>query len=170
MNFLDIIFLILWLFFTIRGISKGLVKEVFSLAGVVIGFVGAYVYLDSVMAFLGASGTVLKIIVFILLFAVIYFVVVIVGAIFSKILKLIFLGFLDRLLGLVFGFLEGFAISAIIVYLLTLFPKGMDWVQASTLGPFILKILKSLGWNIHVKIPSGGPLAYHFIGQILRTL
>jgi len=166
MNFLDIVILILWLFFAIRGVSKGLVKEVFSLAGVIVGFVGAYIYIDRVMDFIGVSGTVMKILVFILIFVVLYFAVLLIGVIISKILKLIFLGFLNRLLGLVLGFLEGFVISSLIVYLLTLFSKGMDWVDSSTLGPFILKVLRNIGWHIHVKIPEGGPLTYHLVKNL----
>ncbi len=167
MNFLDIVFLILWFYFTVRGVRKGFIKEVFSLAGVIVGFVGAYTYIDYVMGFIGAEGTVLKILVFILLYSLIYFAVYLIGAILSKILKLILLGFIDRILGLVLGFVEGFALTGIIVYLLSLFPIGREWVRASKLGPFITDVLREVGFKIHLYIPEDGALTLHRLFKIL---
>lgn len=160
MTILDIILLIIWVFFMFRGVRKGFFREIFSLAGVVAGFGIAYLYLDEVMAALGlrSPGILIRIGLFLAILVVVYFVVALAGVILSKIVKLLLLGFLDRFLGLVFGLLEGIVVSLVVVYLLSLFERGLGWVNSSSLGSLLLDMLKTFGANVLPGVPQGGSL------------
>jgi len=78
-------------------------------------------------------------------FLTIVVVTQIVGALLSRFLKLIFLGFVDRLLGMVLGMLEAMIIAGMIVSVLARIKPVKEYVYESRIGPFLVQIFTGFG-------------------------
>ena len=105
---------------TLVSIWRGFSREAISLLGWIISFVIANLYagtaaislvsvIDNAMARLLAS--------WLLIFIVVLLITTFFSKVFSKVVFAVGLGFLDRLLGIVFGFARGVIIAMVIVFL-----------------------------------------------------
>ncbi len=138
---LDYVFALIIVVSTGFALTKGLVREIISLVSLIGGFVLAALYYpvtahwflpfsksDSIANLLG--------------FLTIFLGCVIVGAIaaylVNKFVKMTALEWVDRLLGAVYGFLRGWAVSSIIILALVAFPLREDLVARSYLAPYLL--------------------------------
>lgn len=141
MNGLDIAILVLIILLAIRGFSKGLIREVFSIGGVVLGFFLALKFVQNTTHFLGIENTTLaKVVAFTIVFLAIVLITQIAGALLSRFLRLIFLGFVDRLLGMVLGVLEAMIIAGMIVSVLARIKPIKEYVYESRMGPFLVQM------------------------------
>ena len=148
MNWLDLVFIAVLLFSTVRSFRKGFSREIVglvaSLAALVLamwfyGIVGSYVapYVSS----LGVANMIgfVLVVIAVLLFGAL------VGSIVSRFLRTIGLSFFDRLLGAGFGFLRGLLIAiALITAYIAFVPHGEkdptpDAVVHSRIAPWILE-------------------------------
>jgi len=146
MNGLDIAILVLIILLAIRGFSKGLIREVFSIGGVVLGFFLALKFVQNTTHFLGIENTTLaKVVAFIIVFLAIVIITQIAGALLSRFLRLIFLGFVDRLLGMVLGVLEAMIIAGMIVSVLARIKPIKEYVYESRMGPFLVQMFTGFG-------------------------
>ena len=148
MNPLDIIIVATMGFFIVRGIFRGFIKEIASLAGVVLGIwlairlqpqVADYLkpYLPSTQ-FLGLIS-----------FAAIFFLVLLFCNLFGWTLKLLFkkgfLGWADRTLGAGLAATKGLVITYLGIVLLTFFlPSGAPIMARSKLAPLIIASYQTL--------------------------
>jgi membrane protein required for colicin V production len=118
MNLLDWIFIIIIGVSAIYGLFKGLIKEVVSLPAVIIGFIVAsrfYMGAFPLLIDLGLGEQAANILSFFVLFIVIFIVIVLIGRLIHKFVHAIFLGWLNRLGGIGFGFIRGIIVSSIII-------------------------------------------------------
>ncbi len=120
MNTFDIIITALLVFGFIRGLLKGLFVEVASLAALILGVYGAihFSYFASALLknYVSWDEKYLTIVAFALTFAVIVIVIALLGKLFTKIASFAALGFLNKLLGGVFGALKiGLILSVILL-------------------------------------------------------
>jgi membrane protein required for colicin V production len=136
MNLLDFILISILVFCLIRGIFRGLVKELTAIVGVLSGFYAAYSYYPHLSKYLGRWITntgYANIVGCLLLFAGIYLAVGITGALIRYFMKIVFLGWTDRLCGLFFGAFKGALIVAVLVVALTTFlPKDASILKGSS--------------------------------------
>jgi membrane protein required for colicin V production len=111
MNLLDIIILAVLLFFALKGLVRGLVNEASSLTGLLLGGWLAYHYYPVVSApirtILHIPGHVASFLAFMLLLLLTGIIAHIAGNIITTALKLVMLGSLNRLGGIVIGVAEG---------------------------------------------------------------
>ncbi|MDA8138055.1 MAG: CvpA family protein [Desulfobacteraceae bacterium] len=135
MNLLDIALLVILGFFLIRGIFRGLVKELSSIIGVFSGFFAAYRFYPQVAQHLARwvpNGSYANIISCLLLFIGVYLVVSLIGMLIKYLMNIVFLGWTDRLCGLVFGAIKGaLIVSAIVIMLTTFLPKNSAMLKGS---------------------------------------
>ena len=128
MNLLDIVLATIIGFCLIRGIFRGLIKELSSIIGVVAGFYAAYSYYPLLAGLLKRWITdtgYANILACMTLFLGVYVGVSIAGVLIKYLMNIVFLGWTDRICGLVFGTLKGVLIVSVIVVLLTAFlPKN----------------------------------------------
>ena len=107
MAILDIILLLCFVPAIVGGISKGLIKEVVDLAAVLLAAWAAFKFAVPVADWMGGAftldPTILKVIAFCLIAVAISLVLNLFSALITKALSAISLGFLNRLLGLVFA-------------------------------------------------------------------
>lgn len=136
MNLLDLLILIPIVWGCFRGFSKGLVMELATLLGMIAGIVAAHYLESSVSDFLKQyftlSDAVLRIISYSFIFLAVLFISWIIGKIITKVVDMVMLGWLNKLLGAIFGLLKGVLVSAIIVLAIVYFDKNEKLITRQT--------------------------------------
>jgi membrane protein required for colicin V production len=122
MNWIDLIIVVLLILALIKGFTDGLVKEVASLAALILGIWGAIKFSSFTAAKLyewfDMSGQYVGIIAFMVTFIIIVVVIHFVGTLADKLIETVSLGFLNRLLGIVFGLFKSVLILSVIFVIL----------------------------------------------------
>ena len=148
MNILDIFILVILGFCLVRGIFRGIIKELTSIVGVFVGFFVAYNFYPVVAVLISrffANKAYLNIVSFFLAFTVLFLAVGLVGVILKHLFKAVALGWLDRVLGAAFGFIKAVLIvSVLLVPLTTYLPQRSPVIKDSFLAPYATKISQVL--------------------------
>ena len=141
MNPFDILIIVILGYSLVRGLFRGLVKEVSSIIGVLGGFYAAYTYykvLAGLLSGLIHDTAYLNILSFLIIFCGVLIIVGVLGVIIKYLLNIAFLGWVDRFGGVVFGVLKGILIVSILFITLTAFlPKGSAFIKNSELAPHV---------------------------------
>ncbi|MBU0464907.1 MAG: CvpA family protein [Proteobacteria bacterium] len=148
MNAFDIAIIVIISFCLIRGIFNGLVGEVSGIIGVYTGFYCAYTYypLIAVYAekFIKTSDT-RNLISFFILFCSILIIVNLISLLIRKVLNLVFLGWVDRGLGLFLGAGKGILVGSVLFIMITTFlPKGAGILAGSKFSPYVAQVSKAM--------------------------
>jgi len=135
-------------FCLIRGIFRGLIKEISSIIGVLAGYYAAYTYYvfpaKLLSKWLSNTGYI-NILSFLIIFCVVFIVISILGIIIKYLLSISFLGWVDRICGAGFGFIKGILIIAILLVVFTAFlPKGSPVIKKSFLAPHVAYISEAM--------------------------
>ncbi|MBI5063899.1 MAG: CvpA family protein [Desulfatitalea sp.] len=137
MNLIDYLLAVILVYCLIRGIFRGLVKELSALIGVLGGFYFAFNYYPQMTKTLErwiTTTAYAQIISFLILFFGVYLVVSIAGVIIKYLMNIAWLGWTDRLTGALFGAIKGVLIVSVIVAILTTFlPKNTTFLRDSLL-------------------------------------
>lgn len=148
MNFFDLGVLIIVGFCIVRGGFKGLVREISGIVGVVVGFYGANTYYPQLMPYLDSwisSPQLQKLVCFFLLFCLILIAVGLVAALIHKLLKIVFLGWVNRTFGVIFGAAKGILITTVLFIMITSFvPNGGNYMAASRTAPYLAQVADAL--------------------------
>ena len=141
MNLLDMAIVVILSFCLIRGLFRGIVKELSSIIGVFGGFYAAYTYymvLANLVSMWLPNLVYPNIISFLLIFCSVFIIISVIGIIIKYILNISFLAWADRIFGSVFGLIKGGLIAAVIVLALTAFlEKGASVISKSVLAPHV---------------------------------
>lgn len=144
MNWLDIGLLILLALSLVSGLMKGLVKEVFSLGGVVLSILAAMVVAP------GLAGTVEKwvpnetaayAVALLVVFLVVMVLVEFLARALTKVIKFVQLGAINHVLGAAFGLTRGVLIGTIVVLGIALFLDTANPVLVQS------KVVPYLSWG-----------------------
>ena len=126
MSIIDPILLLLMSLFAVRGYFKGLFRESFSLLGLIIGFMVAVRYDESLAVLLSGHWKLplifLKGVCFVGLFLSVYIVMNLAGWLLHRSAKVLFLQNLNRVGGVVVGAGKGTGLLALGIFLLLSFP------------------------------------------------
>ncbi|TWI71673.1 membrane protein required for colicin V production [Desulfobotulus alkaliphilus] len=148
MNPLDIAILCIVGFCLIRGIFRGLIREVSSIIGVLAGFYAAYTYYPMLTEMISrwfADLELAKMLAFLAIFLGIFILVALLGSLIRMVLSVVFLGWVDRLAGGGFGFVKGVLIvSVVLVALASFLPKENSLLPESRLAPNVLVVSEGL--------------------------
>lgn len=148
MNLLDILIVIVLSYCLIRGIFRGLVKEISAIIGVFAGFYAAYTYYSAVAGLLSrwiSNTAYLNILSFLIIFCLLFILVSVLGVIIKYVLKVAFLGWVDRICGAGFGFVKGILILAVLLMALTAFLKAnTPLIRESLLAPHVSTLSEKL--------------------------
>ncbi|WP_321394498.1 CvpA family protein [uncultured Desulfuromusa sp.] len=119
MGLIDIVILAILCFFLLKGIFRGLLKEVCSLLGLVLGGVFAFTFHLPLAQLLQDSFNLpAQLCVwgsFLAIFLLLVFLFAVIGFVLNRFVKLIFLGGFNRLAGAMFGIIQGVVILSMIV-------------------------------------------------------
>jgi membrane protein required for colicin V production len=137
-NILDYVLAAVFLISVILSFFRGFMREIISL---VTWFLAFYLALQFSPALSGVLHNVISYpkAAYIVSFIVIFIIVMILGGIAKRMAraidKIAFLGFFDKILGIVFGVLRGLLFVAIILFIIRLTPmQHSAWVQSSQLA------------------------------------
>jgi len=145
MNAFDIAIIVIISFCLIRGIFNGLIGEVSGIIGVFAGFYGASTYYPMTAVYVEKfikTPYIKNLVAFFILFCSILIIVNIISIVIRKILKLIFLGWLDRSLGLFFGAGKGILVVSVLFIMMTTFLPKSSVLTDSKFSPYVAKVSK----------------------------
>ncbi|GAB1418972.1 hypothetical protein MASR2M12_17370 [Bacteroidales bacterium] len=122
MNTVDIILVILLALSVISGFRNGLIKELASLAGLILGIYAAIHFSDVTADFIGeffkVTGKYQYFIAFVITLVMVVIVIAAIAKIVDHFLKALMLTFLNRLAGAIFGFIKGMLGISLFIMLL----------------------------------------------------
>jgi membrane protein required for colicin V production len=133
---------------TVVAISQGFFQEVFSLAGVVVGFLTAswgYRLVSAHLSYVNPPW-VADIIGFFLIFLLVVILAGAIGRITSWGMKQAGLRGIDRALGGAFGLLRGALFVTITLMATAAFAPQAPWLQKSELAPYFLVVGRAASW------------------------
>ena len=149
MNWIDLTLLAVVALFGLRGYFRGLFREIFSLVGLVAGFMVASRYNEAATSlgrnYWNPSPLLLKGAAFVVIFFIVYFLFNIGGWLLHQSVKPLFLQTVNRLGGVIVGIGKGAAITALIIF----FARSSSWLPQSTRdkfdGAYLVSPLSRLG-------------------------
>jgi membrane protein required for colicin V production len=141
MNPFDILIIVILGYSVVRGLFRGLVKELSSIIGVLGGFYAAYTYYHlpaGLLSNLIKNSAYRNILSFLIVFCVVLIFISILGVIIKYLMNIAFLGWVDRIGGVGFSAVKGILIVCILFITLTAFlPKGSAFIKNSVLAPHV---------------------------------
>ena len=153
MNILDIVLLVCLIPALIQGLRKGFIAQVVAIISLVLGGWLAYkfsaVVTEWLAQWLDITGQALNIISFILIFAVVVTLLFPLGKILEASVKIILLGWLNKLLGLVFALFKYALVIGLLVILFDSINDKFSLVSRSYLdSSFMYSGLKSISYSV----------------------
>ena len=163
MNWIDTAIVIVLIISVVMGFINGLVKEVASLAALILGIWGAIKFSTFTAAklydYFDMTGKYVGIIAFLITFGIIVVIIHFIGILADKLVNAVALGFLNRLLGIVFGVLKSVLIMSVFFVILNaidarkpFLPKeriegSIFYNPISDIAPAIFPIIGEGGFN-----------------------
>ncbi|MFH5832087.1 CvpA family protein [Halalkalibaculum sp. DA3122] len=171
MNLLDLIILLPLLYFAYRGFVNGLIKEVLSIAGIVLAVFLTFEYMDTlnklIGPFFGGDESYIPFISGAILFIGTIVVVQVIAHLSRKMLEAVNLNFINRISGMAFGVLKsGIVISAILL-ILAGFNQPSEEVRNESVTYSNIVYLAPLAYDL---VASAWPGAENFSDTIHKTL
>ncbi len=153
MSIFDIIVIVCLLIALCIGIKKGFIAQVVSLVSLCLGVWLSVTFAAPVSRWLESwislDDTVLKIIAFVMIFCVVAIVLTLVGKILEKIVKVVLLGWLNRLLGAVLAVVECILILCILLMIFDALNGTFSFVKADSLASTVFyEPLKTVSHSI----------------------
>jgi membrane protein required for colicin V production len=144
MNIFDAVCITILGYCLVRGIFRGLIKELSSIVGVFGGFYAAYTYYMKVGKLFSSwisNISYLNILSFLIIFCGVFIIISIIGVIIKYLLNIAFLGWVDHICGVGFGTIKGILIVSMLLMILTAFlPKNTPLIKNSLLSPIIASV------------------------------
>ena len=142
MNILDIILLICFVPALIQGIRKGFIAQAISIVSIIAGIWTSARFADVVSAWIGqfitASEQVLKVVAFAIILVIVFLVLAAVGKLLEGMFKLVMLGWLNKLLGVVFALIKTGLIVGLVIIAFSSLNETFKFVQESVLNESVL--------------------------------
>ncbi|MEW6080147.1 MAG: CvpA family protein [Thermodesulfobacteriota bacterium] len=158
MNTIDMIIIAVVGVFLIRGIFRGLTRELASIVGVIAGFYAAFIFSPLAVSFFPekiAAAPYAGLLGYGVVFCGVFLAVHLVGWLIRKLLGVILLGWLDRVLGAAFGAVKGALILVVVFFVVTRFvqPESGVWKQ-SLLYPYGVKAAETMAGIVSGHLPA----------------
>lgn len=148
MNGLDIAFFVICLFFFIRGIFRGLIKELTSTAGLLVGFVLARTYYNNMADLLTTfvqNPSFRQALGFLIIFLGVSLLISLIGLLLDRVVKVTMGNVANGLLGAMVGLIKAMALAAVVLMVTTAFIRpDTPFFQESVTWPYISFVSNSL--------------------------
>ena len=153
MNILDIILLICFVPSLVQGFRKGFISQVIAIISIIAGVWLSFRFATLVSAWLGqyiqGSEQVLKIVAFALIFIAVIAALALVGKLLEGTFKLVMLGWLNRLLGVVFSLLKAGLIVGLCIMAFCSLNNTFNFVGEEVLNSSVLfPPLKNMAYTV----------------------
>ena len=148
MNPFDILVIVIMAYGVIRGIFRGLVRELASIVGVLGGFYAAYTYYPHIAKLISpwiTNPAYLNIVSYMVLFLAVVVIVGILAVVIKYLLNIAYLGWVDRVSGALFGGVKAALIVSVLFIVLTAFlPKGAPIIKDAASSPIVASVSEVL--------------------------
>jgi membrane protein required for colicin V production len=141
---LDIVLAVVILGFFLTGLTRGIVRSMFGLMGIIIGLIVASRFYANFVIATELKWQYAKILSFIVVFLIVFLLIYLIGFIIQNLLSSLKLGFLDHILGAALGLLKGSIFAWLICFVMLMFPDGNEKIKQSRIAPFVFKELNWL--------------------------
>ncbi len=153
MNILDIILLICFIPSLVQGFRKGFISQVIAIISIIAGVWLSVRFADMVCGWLcqyiEGSEQVLKVVAFALIFVLVIAALFLLGKLIEGTIKLIMLGWLNRLLGVLFSLLKAGLIIGLVIMAFCSLNDTFKFVSEETLSSSVLfPPLKDLAYSV----------------------
>ena len=153
MNILDIILLLCFVPAIFQGIRKGFIAQAVSIISIILGIWASAHFADVVSGwiaqYLTASEQVLRLVAFALILVLVFLVLAALGKMLEGVIKLVMLGWLNKLLGVVFALLKTGLIVGLVIMAFSSLNENFKFVQESVLNESVLyPPLKKLAFEV----------------------
>jgi membrane protein required for colicin V production len=137
MNWLDAVIVVVLILSLVTGFINGLVKEVASLAALILGIWGAIKFSSftagKLYDYFDMTGRYVGIIAFLITFALIVVLIHFIGILADKVVNAASLGFINRILGIVFGLLKSVLIMSVFFVVLNALDARRSFLPKKTI-------------------------------------
>jgi len=144
MNGLDLVIIIIVTASVIYSLFRGLVREVFSLLAIILGFIAAirlYQVPAGILLRWIDNSVIAHLLSFVLTFVAVSILISLIGRLLRKFVKFARFESADRFLGAVFGLLKGvFVVTVLILVLILFLPPAHRVLTQSQLSPYFLTL------------------------------
>jgi membrane protein required for colicin V production len=159
MNWIDLIIVVILILSLVMGFINGLVKEVASLAALILGIWGAIKFsgftAEKLYDYFDMTGKYVGLISFLVTFGIIVVIIHFIGILADKVVGAVSLGFVNRLLGIVFGLFKSVLIMSVFFVILNAIDARRPFLPKET-------IEKSVFYN---PISDIAPVIFPIIGE-----
>lgn len=159
MNWIDAVIIILLILSAVSGFINGFVKEVASLAALILGIWGAIRFSSFTAGrlydYFDMTGQYVGIVAFLITFIIIVVIINFIGILADRLVDSVSLGFVNRLLGIAFGFLKTILILSVIFVVLNVIDSKKPFLPKE-------KIEQSMFYN---PISDIAPALFPIIGE-----
>lgn len=157
MNVVDIIILVCLVPFMIKGGIDGFIRQLTGIISLVLGAWASWKFSalisEWIAKWLEASNQLINIISYVIIFVVVVIVLYLIGKMLENIVKLVMLGWLNRLLGVIFAALKCFIVLGILIIIFTSLNEVLEIVSQDYLNESVLyNPIKNLAENIFPSI------------------
>ncbi len=162
MNSIDFIIAVILLYFSIRGLFRGLIMELIVLLALFAGFFVATTYLTSGQSLLvkyvpGMPAGAAKVLAFILIFLVINIALRLLGKLLTKVATITLMQPVNRIAGFLFGGLKGVLMVSIVFIVLDFMPASGQWISPQL----------TAGSQLYQPMRRIAPAAYKILSTVL---
>jgi membrane protein required for colicin V production len=137
MNWIDAAIIVILILSMVMGFINGLVKEVASLAALILGIWGAIKFSSFTAAklydYFDMSGQYVGLIAFIITFALIVVIIHFIGILADKLVNAVSLGFVNRILGIAFGLIKSVLIMSVFFVVLNVIDSKKPFLPKETI-------------------------------------
>ncbi|RZB37271.1 MAG: membrane protein required for colicin V production [Desulfobacteraceae bacterium Eth-SRB2] len=141
MNLFDLGIIMILCFCLIRGVFIGIIRGLFSITGVLVGFFGAsafYMEVAESLLYWMPDASYVNLMSFLTIFFGFFFTISILGLIVNYLLKIDFLSWVKRTLGAGIGIIKGILFVSVLLLTLTAFlPKGAIIIKDSLFSSYV---------------------------------
>ena len=116
MNFLDLLIAIPLGYLIVKGYRRGIIFEVASLAGILLGSVLAVRFAHLLASLIGAEGDNILLVSFFVIFVGVIFLSLALGKLVERFVKLVHVGWFNNLAGALLGLIKGLCIVGVLLY------------------------------------------------------
>ncbi len=136
MNFLDVVIVVLCIGFAVFGIFQGVVRQLFSWGGLLLGHIAGVEFYATAQVQLRLDFPHGDVVGYLLTFLGVYLIVRLAGLIVERWVRSSELSGTDRAAGMLAGFVKGALLSVLLVFVLVIIlPRGTALVRESKLAP-----------------------------------
>ena len=137
MNWVDAIIVVILILSLVMGFINGLVKEVASLVALILGIWGAIRFsaftAEKLYDYFDMTGRYVGIIAFLITFGIIVVIIHFIGILADKVVNAAALGFVNRILGIVFGLLKSILIMSVFFVILNAVDARRSFLPKETI-------------------------------------